>query len=68
MGKTRLFEAKSALLKPIEEIRLNIRVRPQGAYVGSVPLTRLVELSRLSFHSWRLEKVGDCWWLVIVGI
>jgi len=68
MGKTNLFEAKSAPLKPIEEIRLFIRVRSQGAYVASVPLKRLVELSKLSFHSWRLEKVGDCWLLVIVGI
>jgi hypothetical protein len=68
MGKTHLFEAKSAPLKPIEEIRLCVRVRSQGAYVASVPLNRLIELSKLSFHSWRLEKVGDCWWLVIVGI
>jgi hypothetical protein len=68
MGKTHLFEHKSAPLKPIEEIRLLVRVRSQGAYVASVPLKRLVELSELSFHSWQLEKVGDCWWLVIVGI
>jgi hypothetical protein len=68
MGRTHFFEYKSAPLKPIEEIRLSVRVRSQGAYVASVPLKRLIELSKLSFHSWRLEKVGDCWWLVIVGI
>jgi len=42
--------------------------RSQGARIESVPLKRLVELSKLSFHSWRLEKVGDYLWLVIVGI
>lgn len=25
----------------------------------------LIELSELSFHSCRLEKVGDCCWLVL---
>jgi len=77
MGKTHLFdkpaEDKAVFSKPIESISLLVKVRlnknrPQGARIESVPLKRLVELSKLSFHSWRLEKVGDCWWLVIVGI
>jgi hypothetical protein len=68
MRKIHLFEKKPVPLKPIEEIRLSVRVRSQGAYVASVPLKRLVELSKLSFRSWRLEKVGNCWWLVIIGI
>jgi hypothetical protein len=59
--------------KPIESVSLLVKVRlnesrSQGARIESVPLKRLVELSKLSFHSWRLEKIGDCWWLVIVGI
>jgi hypothetical protein len=77
MGKTHLFdksvENKANFSKPIESISLPIKVRlnknlSQGARIESVPLKRLVKLSKLSFHSWRLEKVGDCWWLVIVGI
>jgi hypothetical protein len=42
--------------------------RSQGARIERVRLKRLVDLSKLSFHSWRLEKVGDCRWLIIVGI
>jgi hypothetical protein len=77
MGKTHLFDKpvqnKAVFSKPIESVSLLVKVRlnrnrSQGARIESVPLRRLVELSRLSFHSWRLEKVGDCWWLVIVGI
>jgi hypothetical protein len=77
MGKTHLFdkpaEDNTIFSKPIESISLLVKVRlnknrSQGARIESVPLKRLVELSKLSFHSWRLEKVGDCWWLVIVGI
>ena len=77
MGKSHLFEKpvgdKAFFSKPIESISLLVKVRlnknrSQGARIESVPLKRLVELSKLSFHSWRLEKVGDCWWLVIVGI
>ena len=77
MGKTHLFdnavEDKGEFSKPIEAISLLVKVRlnknrSQGARIESVPLKRLVELSKLSFHSWRLEKVGDSWWLVIVGI
>jgi len=68
MGKTHLFDNKPAVLRPLQEIKLFVRSRSQGSYIASVPLRRLVELSKLSFHSWRLEKVGDCWWLVIVGV
>jgi hypothetical protein len=77
MGKTHLFdkavEEKAVFSKPIQAIPLLVKVRlnknrSQGARIESVPLKRLIELSKLSFHSWRLEKVGDCWWLVIVGI
>jgi hypothetical protein len=77
MGKTHLFDKpdadKTVFSKPVESISLLVKVRlnknrSQGARIESVPLKRLVELSKLSFHSWRLEKVGDCWWLVIVGI
>jgi hypothetical protein len=77
MGKTHLFDKpvqnKAVFSKPIESVSLLVKVRfnknrSQGARIESVPLKRLIELSKLSFHSWRLEKVGDCWWLVIVGI
>jgi len=77
MGKTHFFgkpaEDKAVFSKPVESISLLVKVqlnknRSQGARIESVSLKRLVELSKLSFHSWRLEKVGDCWWLVIVGI
>jgi hypothetical protein len=77
MGKTHLFDKpvqdKIVFSKPIESVSLLVKVRlnknrSQGARIESVPLKRLVELSKLSFHGWRLQKVGDCWWLVIVGI
>jgi hypothetical protein len=77
MGKTHLFEKsaedKSTFSKPIESISLLVKVRlnknrSQGARIESVPLKRLIELSKLLFQSWRLEKVGDCGWLVTVGI
>ena len=77
MGKTHLFDKavknKTEFAKPIQSVTLLVKVRlnknrSQGARIESVPLKRLIELSKLSFHSWRLEKVGDCLWLVIVGI
>ena len=77
MGKTHLFDKpvgdKAVFSKTIQSIPLLVKVRlnknrSQGARIESVPLKRLVKLSKLSFHSWRLEKAGDCWWLVIVGI
>ena len=76
-GKTHLFdkpvEGKVVFSKPLKSISLLVKVRmnknrSQGARIESVPLKCLIELSKLSFHSWRLEKVGECWWLVIVGI
>ena len=77
MGKTHLFdkpaEDKAVFSKPIESISLLVKVRlnknrSQGARIESVPLKRLVELSNLPFHSWRLEKIGYNWWLVLVAI
>ena len=77
MGKTHLYdkpvEDKAVFSKHIQSIPLLVKVRlnknrSQGAHIESVPVKRLVELSKLSFHSWQLEKVGDCLWLVIVGI
>jgi hypothetical protein len=76
MGKTHLFDKpvqnKAFFSKPIESISLLVKVRlnknrSQGARIESVPLKRLIELSKLSFHSWRLEKVGESWWLIIIG-
>jgi hypothetical protein len=66
-------EDKAAFSKPIKSISLLVKVRlnknrSQGARIESVPLKSLIELSKLSCHSWRFEKVEDCWWLVIVGI
>jgi hypothetical protein len=77
MVKTHLFDKsakeKVVFSKPLESVSLLVKVRlnknrSQGARIENVPLKRLVELSKLSFHSWRLEKVGDCWWLVIIGL
>ena len=77
MGKTHLYdkpvEDKAVFSKHIQSIPLLVKVRlnknrSQGARIESVPLNRLIEMSKLSFHSWSLEKVDDCWWLVIVGI
>ena len=74
MGKTHLFNKTATdFSKPIQSISLPVKVRmnrnrSQGARIESVPLKRLIELSKLSFHSWRLEKIENCWWLVIVGI
>ena len=77
MGKTHLFdksdEDKAVFSKPIESISLLVKVRlnknrSQGARIESVPLKRLAELSKLSFHSWSFELVGDSWWLVLEAI
>ena len=76
MGKTHLFDKsvqnKAVFSKPIDSVSLLVKVRlnknrSQGARIESVPLKRLIELSKLSFHSWRLEKVGESWWLIIIG-
>jgi hypothetical protein len=55
-------------LKPIERVKLFVRVRSQGARVESVPLKRLIELSKCGFHDWRFEKVGDVWCLELKAI
>ena len=77
MGKSHLFdkpvEEKTVFSKPIEFISLLVKVRmnknrSQGARIESVPLKRLVQLSKLSFHSWSFELVGDSWWLVLEAI
>ncbi len=77
IGKTHLFDkpvqGKTVFSKPIESISLLVKVRLnknrcQGARIESVPLKRLIKISKLSFHSWRLEKVGESLWLVIIGI
>jgi hypothetical protein len=77
MGKTNLFDkphaGKNVFPKPIESVSLLVKVRlnknrSQGARIESVPLKRLIELSKLSFHSWSFELVGDNWWLVLEAI
>ena len=77
MGKTHLFdkpvEDKAGFSKPAESISLLVKVRlnnnrSQGARIESVPLKRLVELSKLSFYNWSFERVGDSWWLVLEAI
>jgi hypothetical protein len=77
MGKTNLFdkpaENKAVSSKPIQSIPLLVKVRlnrtrSQGARIESVPLKRLIELSKLSFHNWSFELVGDSWWLVLEAI
>lgn len=65
LGKTHLFDAKPMVLKPLEKVKLFVRVRSQGARVESVPLKRLVELSKCGFRAWSVEKVEDGWWLVL---
>jgi hypothetical protein len=65
MGKTHLFEAKPEFVKPIERLRLFVRVRVQGARVDSVPLKRLVELSNCGFRNWRVEKAENGLWLIL---
>jgi len=59
----RAIQSISLLVK----VRLN-KNRSQGARIESVPLKRLVELSKLSFHNWSFELIGDSWWLVLEAI
>jgi hypothetical protein len=77
MGKTHLFDKpvqnKAVFSKPIESVSLLVKVRlnrnrSQGARIESVPLKRLAELSKLSFHKWSFELVGDSWWLILEAI
>ena len=63
LGKTHSFD-KAVFAKPLLCLRLFIRVRSQGAYVASVPLKRLVELSKCGFRNWRFEDG----WLVLEAI
>jgi hypothetical protein len=49
------------------KVQLN-KNRSQGARIESVPLKRLIELSKLSFHNWSFELIGDSWWLVLEAI
>jgi hypothetical protein len=64
MGKTHLFEDKSVSLKPIERLRLFVKVRSQGSRVESVPLKRLAELSEFGFRNWRFEDG----WLILEAV
>jgi hypothetical protein len=77
MGKTCLFDKpvgdKVVFSKHLESVSLLVKVRlnknrSQGARIESVPLKRLLELSKLSFRSWSFELVGDSWWLVLDAI
>ena len=68
LGKTHLFDTKPVVLKPIERVRLFVRVRSQGSRIESVPLKRLVELSKCGFRAWSVEKVGDGWVLVLEAV
>ena len=68
LGKTHLFDAKPAVLKPIQRVRLFVRVRSQGARVESVPLKRLVELSKCGFRAWNIEKTERGLWLVLEAV
>ncbi len=68
LGKTRLFEAKPVSVKPIERLRLFVRVRSQGSRIESVPLKRLVELSKCGYRNWRVEKAENGYWLVLEAI
>jgi hypothetical protein len=45
------------------KVKLYIRVRKQGAYVASVPLKTVEEMSSKSHRSWYLEDG----WLVLVS-
>jgi len=64
MGKSHLFEKKSVSLKPIEVLRLFVKVRSQGSRIESVPLKRLVELSECGFRNWRFEDG----WLILEAV
>jgi hypothetical protein len=63
-----LFDAKPEILKPIERVKLFVRVRSQGARVESVPLKRLVELSKCGFRNWVVEEADNGWWLILEAI
>jgi hypothetical protein len=64
MGKTRLFEDKAKVLKPFVRLRLFVHSRKQGSRIESVPLKRLVEMSKCGFRNWRFEDG----WLVLEAV
>ena len=64
MGKTHLFDGEPVLLKPIAVLRLFVRVRKQGSRIESVPLGRLVEMSKCGFRNWRFEDG----WLILEAV
>jgi len=48
------------------KIRLYVRARKHGSRVDSVPLKRLVRLSKSGRKSWSFKKtVGDDGWLIL---
>jgi hypothetical protein len=49
------------------KVRMN-KNRSQAACTESVSLKGLIKLSKLSFHNWSFELVGDSWWLVLEAI
>ena len=49
------------------EVRMN-KNRSQATCIESVPLKGLIKLSKLSFHNWSFELLGDSWWLVLEAI
>lgn len=65
MGKSRLFAEKSSVLKPIERLRLFIRVRKQGSYIASVPVKQLTKMFKDSYRNWRIEQAENGVWLVL---
>ena len=48
------------------KIRLYVRARKQGSRIESVPLKRLIRLSKSSGKRWFFKKtVGDDGWLIL---
>jgi len=77
MAKARLFDnsvgGKVVFSKPIESVSLPVKVRfnknrSQGARIESLPLKRLVELSKFGFRNWSVVVHGDKVWLVLDAI
>jgi len=68
MGKTHLFDAKPKFSKPIQSVRLFVRVRSQGARIESIPLKLLVELSKSGFRNWYVEEVEGELWLFLEAV
>jgi len=49
----------------LSKLRLFIRSYKQGSRIASVPLRRLVVLSKRYKREWYLEKADEGWWLVL---